>query len=277
MTKLPDWHDELHSAMQLLEEGHPVNCLAALHAMLQDHGGDEFCRAMVFDGMGRAFFVEQKPELGLEAFTESLNILRRLHEQGKVGAPLLIGALQNLSHAEMVGGKFAESISYGKEALALAEAALGPGSAETARVLFTLSAPYYEQKDYAGAEECLLRAKKILEALPGDPDPQIGTILNNLGRIYEERHEIKHGIDYHRRAVQFRRALPDKADLAFSLGNYGIALGSDGQLREACDALREAVVIYAALNLGDSPEAKAFESNLALFEQVLEKRRQAYK
>lgn len=277
MTTLPDWHDELHSAMQLLEEGHPVNCLAALHAMLQDHGKDEFCRAMVFDGMGRAFFMEQKPDLGLEAFNESLKILRKLHDDEKVGAPLLIGALQNLSHAEMVGGKFEESIGFGKEALALAETSLGPGSAETARVLFTLSAPYYEQKEYAAAEDCLLRAKKILEALPGDPDPQIGTILNNLGRIYEERHELKHGIDYHRRAVKFRRALPDKADLAFSLGNYGVALGSDGQLRDACDALHESIVIYAALGLADSPEAKAFESNLELFENILEKHRQANK
>lgn len=277
MTKLPDWHDELDSAMQLLEAGHPVNCQAALHAMLQEHGKDEFCRAMVFDGMGRAFFMEQKPDLGIEAFMESLNLLRKLNEEGKVGAPMLIGALQNMSHAEMVCGRFEESIRFGREALALAETSLEPGSAETARVFFALSAPYYEQKDYAAAEECLLKAKKILEAIPGDPDPQIGTILNNIGRIYEERHELKHGIDYHRRAVKFRRALPDKADLAFSLGNYGVALGSDGQLRDACDALHEAVVIYAALGLADSPEAKAFERNLEIFENVLEKRRQACK
>lgn len=269
MEKMPDWHEELHSAMQLLEDGHPVNCLAALHAMLQDHGSDDLCRAMVFDGMGRALFMEQKPDLGLEAFNESLNILRKLKADGKVGTPLLLGSLQNLTHADMVAGKFDESLKTGKEALELAKKELPDNDPEIARVLFTLSAPYYEMKNYQAAEDCLLEAKKILEAQPGDPDPQIGTILNNLGRIYEERQELKHGIDYHRRAVEFRRALPDKADLAFSLGNYGVALGTDGQLAAASAALREAQVIYAALGLADTPEAQAFEKNLELFENVL--------
>lgn len=272
MEKLPDWHEELNSAMQLLENGNPVNCLAALHAMLQDHGKDEMCRAMAFDGMGRALFMEQKPDLGLEAFNESLNIMRKLFSEGKISAAMLIGSLQNLSHAEMISGQFDASLKISKEALDLAEKTFPPESPEIARVLFTMSAPYYELKDYKAAEDCLIKAKKILENQPGEPDQQIGTILNNLGRIYEEKNELKHGIDYHRRAVEFRRKLPDKVDLAFSLGNYGVALGSDGQLREACAALHEAGVIYAALGLADTPEAKAFEKNLELFENVLNKR-----
>lgn len=268
MGKMPDWHDELLSAMELLERGKIANCLAALHAMLQDHGKDDFCRALVFDGMGRALFMDNRPDLGLEAFNESLAILRKLYSEQAISAALLLGSLQNLTQALAEAGKLEESVKAGKEALSLAEKAYPEGSPEIARALFTLSAPFYSQKDYDAAERCLLRAKKILEEQPGEPDEQIGTILNNIGRIYEERGQLGQGIDYHRRAVAFRRKMPNKEDLAFSLGNYGVALGSAGRLREACEALGESAVIYNALNLGDTPVARAFAANLELFQKA---------
>lgn len=269
--KLPPWQAELHSAMELLEQGKIVNSLTALHAMLQDYGKDEFCRALVFDGMGRALFMDGKPDLGLEAFTESLTILRRLYNEQKVSAAALLGAIQNLAHAQMMAGNLDASLKSAREGVELAEKAWPQGSSEIARAYFTLAATLYEMKDFDGAETALLKAKKILEGLPGQPDEQIGTILNNLGRIYEERGDLTNGIDYHRRAVEFRRKLENKEDLAFSLGNYGVALGTAGKLREACEALLESIVIYAALNQAETPVAQAFAKNLELFQNIRNK------
>lgn len=274
-AKAPAWTTELASAMELLEQGRIVNSLTALHAMLQEHGKDDLCRALVFDGMGRALFMDEKPDLGLEAFNESLAILRKLYSEQKISAYMLLGSTQNLAHALMVGGSLEESLKAAKEGLALAEKAWPDNSAEVAHALFTLASTLYEMKDLDAAEAALLRAKKILEVQSGEPDEQIGTILNNLGRIYEERGDLANGIDYHRRAVEFRRKMPNKEDLAFSLGNYGVALGTAGKLREACEALYEAGVIYAALNLADSPVAKAFATNLELFENVRKRENEA--
>lgn len=269
MANQPDWSAELHDAMDLLEKGHPKNCLAALHAMLQDYGKDDFCRAIVFDGMGRALFADQQPDLGMEAFAESLSILRKLFSEQKVPPDFMLGALINQAHAQMVSGKPDEAIKIGKEALALAEKTWGVESPQAAQALFHLSAPYYETKDYDMAENLLLRAKNIWDLKPAGNLEQIATCLNNIGRIYEERGKADHGAAYHRRAMEIRRTLPNKEDLAFSLGNYGVALGTVGKLQDACDALRESVVVYNAIGKADIPEAKAFEANLELFEKAL--------
>lgn len=274
-ANVPSWKTELDSAMELLEHGKPVNCLTALHAMLQEHGKNDLCRALVFDGMGRALFMDEKPELGLEAFNESLKILRKLYSEQKISASLLLGSAQNLAHALMVNGSLEESLKVAQENVALSEEAFAGDSREVAGALFSVAATLYEMKDYDAAEASLLRAKKILEGLPGEPDAQIGFILNNLGRIYEERGDLANGIDYHRRAVEFRRRLSNLEDLAFSLGNYGVALGTAGELQKACNALEEALVLYCALNLKESPIAQAFAANLELFRNVRNKNSEA--
>lgn len=271
MAELPTWLNELHDAMELLEKGQPKLCLTALHAMLQDHGKDDFCRALVFDGMGRALFAEKKPDLGMEAFEESLKILRNLFAENKISPEILQGALQNQAHAFLVIKDYPKAQKLGEEAQELADKTWGSNSPQAAEAMFHLSAVYYEQQNYDKAETLLLRAKDILEAQSGPTPELVGTILNNLGRIYEERGKPDHGATYHRRAVDLRRTMDNKLDLAFSLGNYGVALGSAGKLSEACDALREAIVIYNALGYADSPEVKAYTANLELFEKELSK------
>lgn len=268
---IPDWKAELDSAMELLEQGKPVNCLTALHALLQEYGKDELCRALVFDGMGRALFMDEKPELGLEAFNESLSILRKLYSERKLSPGLLLGSTQNLAHALMSSGHLEESLKAAKESVAFAERSFPPNSPEVAAALFSLASTLYELKDYDAAEAKLVQAKKILETTSDGPVELVGTILNNLGRIYEERGDLANGIDYHRRAVELRRRLPNREDLAFSLGNYGVALGTAGRLQEACEALSEAIVIYGALNLAESPVAQAFAANLKLFQNIMAK------
>lgn len=265
----PAWLNELQNAMELLERGEPKAGLKALHEILQEHGEDEFCRALVFDGMGNGLFMDGQPALAMEAFAESLKLAHKLHEEGKVSAQFMQGVLQNQAHAFLIQGNNKEAEKLGREAVALAEKTWGTDSPETAQALFHLSAPFYAEKDYDTAERVLLRSKEIWEKQEGEIPEQLGTILNNLGRIYEERDKPEHGASYHRRAVEVRRRLPNKEDLAFSLGNYGVALGSAGKLDEACNALRESIVIYNAIGKANTEEAKAFAANLELFENAL--------
>lgn len=263
------WLNELQNAMELLEKGDARKCLKALHEILQDHGEDELCRALVFDGMGNGLFMDQQPDLAMEAFAESLKLAKKLYEEGKVSAQFMQGVLQNQAHAFLIQGNYKEAEKLAREAVALAEKTWGPDSQETAQALFHLSAPFYASKDYDTAERVLLRSKEIWEKQEGEIPEQLGTILNNLGRIYEERDKPEHGASYHRRAIEIRRRLPNKEDLAFSLGNYGVALGTAGKLEDACNSLRESVVIYNAIGKADTEVAKAFTANLELFEKAI--------
>ena len=62
-------------------------------------------------------------------------------------------------------------------------------------------------------------------------------------------------------------------DTAFSLGNLGVALASDGQWEEAAAVLAEAMGLYTRLGKGESPEAVGYRANLAVCREALQARR----
>ena len=177
--------------------------------------------------------------------------------------------LQNLCFALSESGATEESATVGEEAARLAVKLYGPESPELAGALLRLSAAPYKARDFASAEALILRAKAIWEAQPGPTPQQVGTCLKNLGRIHEELGDMAGGIACTRAAVDFRRPQADKGDLAFSLGNLGVALAQDGQWAEAAAALEEALAIYAALGKGESREARGYAANLDICRRAL--------
>lgn len=240
-------------------------------------------RAQVLDGLGRTRFAQGDSEGGLAALRAAVNALAAATEAEAPGAaaspagetgpaslmPLRCRALQNLCFALAETGAVEESAAVGEEAARLAEALFGSLSPELAGALLRLSAAPYRGHDLDAAEALIRRARAIWEAQPGPTPQEVGTCLNNLGRIHEERGDMAAGIAFHRQAVAFRRTLPDREDLAFSLGNLGVALAQDGQWREACAALEEALEQYAALGKGNGPEARGYAENLAVCRRAL--------
>lgn len=259
---------KLENALQLLSAGEYANCIAELQQLLPECENDAFFKALIQDGLGRAWMLSGEPAKAMEAFDASLQLLRRLFSEKKISADYLQGALQNQAHACFLLEDYAQAEKIAKEAVNLAEKTWGPNSKQTAQALFHFSAPFYSTRKFEFAEKLLQRALGILEQTPGGPHELGGTILNNLGRIYEEKGETEKGIEYHRKAVELRRQLPDKSDLAFSLGNYGIALGMAGQPEDAVRALEECLAIYASLGKGESPEAKAYAANLDILKKL---------
>lgn len=240
-------------------------------------------RAQVLDSLGRTRFALGDPEGGLAALRAAVDALTAAtcteapgaaaSPAGETGPaslmPLRCRALQNLCFALAETGAVAESAAVGEEAARLAESLFGPLSPELAGALLRLSAAPYRGHDLDAAEALIRRARVIWEAQPGPTPQEVGTCLNNLGRIHEERGDMAAGIAFHRQAVAFRRTLPDREDLAFSLGNLGVALAQDGQWREACAALEEALEQYAALGKGNGPEARGYADNLAVCRRAL--------
>lgn len=274
-------------ALALLARGRAAEAereLAALAAAPWGTGPDDVrLRVHVLDGLGRARFALRDTEGGLAALRLAVDMLTTAahghssedskatatESDGTAFPQLRCRALQNLCFALSETGATEESVTVGEEAVRLAEAAFGPQSPDLAGALLRLSTAIYRRRDLPAAEALIRRAMSIWEAQPGHSPQEVGACLNNLGRIHEELGDLAAGIAFHRQAVAFRRTLPNREDLAFSLGNLGTALAQDGQWHEACAALGESLELYAALGKGDGPEARSHAQNLAVCRHAL--------
>lgn len=260
----------VREGLDLLREGNVQEAAAALEAATAASWDDKpehtRLRVLALDGLARARLALGDAAGGMAALREGAELAAG---GGEALLPLRCAVLQNLCFALSESGATEESAAVGGEAARLAEQLYGPQSPELAGALLRLSAAPYKARDFAAAEALLLRAKAIWEAQPGPTPQQVGTCLNNLGRIHEELGDLAGGIALHREAVAFRRTQADKGDLAFSLGNLGVALAQDAQWREAAAALEEALAIYAALGKGESREAKGYAANLDICRRAL--------
>ena len=66
-----------------------------------------------------------------------------------------------------------------------------------------------------------------------------------------------------------RQLLGEHEETAFSLGNLGVALASDGQWHEAAESLQAAVEMYDRLGLGNGEEAQGYKKNLEVCLQAM--------
>ena len=265
MAAQRQWLDELRPALDLMKQGQPQKCIEALEALVARYPGDDLCRALALDGMGRANFALQRPDAAVQALQESLALLRAT--MGPT-APMTLGAMQNLAHALLGLEKVEESLDLGREALRLTIEACGADSPQVAEAQLRLSSAYYRKRDFDRAESLMLSAKEIWEK-QGFCVPQLGVCLNNLGRICEERGQLAEGIALHRQAVALRRELlGEHEETAFSLGNLGVALACAGQWDEAAATLQDSVSMYDRLGLGMGAEAQGYKKNLEICHQA---------
>lgn len=263
----------LQKARELQNSGNVSECLKFLennHEALQVVSGKtpEDVKDLVLglDALGQGFFTLARQKEGLATLRMAVESLRKYlvqsYQHDKSLQALLARLLQNYSFAALELGLIDESLDASREALALASRTFAKDSHDLADVYFSVSAAWYRARDLDTAETFTQKALSIWKN-PSNPNPEkTATCMNNLGRIYEERGLLKTGIEWHRKAVAARRKLPDKADLAFSLGNLGVALAFDQNWLEAADCLAECTEIYAEIGQGASRECKGFAANL---------------
>lgn len=178
-----------------------------------------------------------------------------------------IPLLCNFSHALLEGSEVGEALKVAASAVEKCRENPEIPSELAAFALFTLSSVQYRQKDLEKARASILEAKDIWEKAGNRV--KAATCMNNLGRIHEELGDLEAGVYWHQKAVAERRHLPDKSDLAFSLGNLGVALAQAGQWRKAADSLWEALAVYASLGMEDSREYQGYKHNLEICERAL--------
>lgn len=266
MMSQEQWGRDLQAALEPLAQGCPEDSLARLRTLLRTCDNTPLCRATTLEATARVLLAMSRGAEAVSVMEEGLALLRNAYGSS---SPLTLNLMQNLAHLWLETGSYSKSEELGLEAAAACESAFGAHSPRLASALLHLSAVYYRRKEWDRAEQCLQRARGIWEGHARTsgtlPDQQLGTCLNNLGRLYEERGLLAAGIDWHRQAVALRRKVcGEHEDTAFSLGNLGVALASDGQWIEAARTLEEAVACYEKLGKGRSAEAESYKKNLEL-------------
>lgn len=253
-----DWQHRLKAIAAQAKE-HPAGAEMALRDLLRREEGNDLCAALAQDMLGRVLFALRRSGEALEALELSVTLMRRARGEGD---PMTCLAMQNLAHVHMSLRNLDRSVSLGRQALDGLIAACGRDHGLVAGAMLHLSAACYARRDFAEAERLLRGAKEIWESHDPVP-PELGTCLNNLGRLKEESGDTAEGVRLHRQAAALRaRLLGDHEDTAFSLGNLGVALASSGAWEEAASTLEQAVAMYEKLGLGQSELAGAYRENL---------------
>lgn len=267
MTTRNTWQKEIQDALNLLASNRAEDSAAKLRTVLRSSDNDPHCRALALDGLGRALLALKRPQEACAAMEQALDLSRGVFGNNSL---LTLGILQNFAHVQLESGNAQQSEALGREAASLCESLQGADSPHLAEALLHLSAAHYRQQKFDAAQQCLQRAVQIWQAQP-EPSPRLGTCLNNLGRIEEERGNHAQGIALHRQAVALRRSLLGQCheDTAFSLGNLGVALAASGQWHEAADVLESALACYARLGRYKSPEAEGYRKNLQVCRKAL--------
>jgi len=280
-------NNTLQKAIAFLSSGNPRKCQDLLERHLDVLRDDEEADtlapdaaktvALALDTLCKAYFALHNPSKGVEILRQGVNFLQHYLNKAPDNAKsalqslnaLLAGLWQNLSFAALELKLYEESRNACAEALKIAKAVFTDNSPKLASVYFTSSALYYRLRQWDAAEALTLQAKEIWEHSPVPNPEKAATCMNNLGRIYEERGQIEIGIAWHRKAVAARRNLPNREDLAFSLGNLGVALAENGQWREAGKNLTEAVATYETVGKRKCRECRGFAANLDICRQAI--------
>lgn len=90
------------------------------------------------------------------------------------------------------------------------------------------------QKDYIGSEQSSVKALEFLEDLE-DEERNISSVYNNLGIVARATEKYDDALEYHNKALDYRKRLEDKSRISGSLNNLGLIYTDLGQYDEAVE------------------------------------------
>ncbi len=257
--------ETLDRARDCLKRGRPAEALELLTPLLEAE--DSAVRAPALEAAGLACHALGRLEESAILFGRLLADLKELFGPRH---PHVALALENVARLEQDRGRADLALPLGRDALTMLLQTLGTEHPEVARARLNLSTHLYALKRYDEAETEQKEALRVWEARDGRRSRHVATCLNNLGRLCEEKGELRRGVDLHREAVSIRRELlGEHPETAFSLANLGVALLSAGDLEEGARTLEEALALHDRLGSGASPEAATCRLNLATCRRLL--------
>ena len=189
-----------------------------------------------------------------------------------------VRVLNEMGWAYMVQGNNAEAVAYAEQGRALAEQVQdGPGLARAYNNLGVMARSRGEPVQAI----TLFEGALALQRRHGLRREEAGS-LNNLGVAHGvDLADYGTALDYHLQALEVRRELGDRQDLALSYNNIGVIYARLGEHERAVDHYRQALEIRRALgvksrtagtlhNLGDLHiDRREWETALRFHEEAL--------
>jgi tetratricopeptide (TPR) repeat protein len=163
-------------------------------------------------------------------------------------------------------GDYAQALSLRQSALAIAEAALGPGHPSTAATLGNLALTYCDLGRHAEALPLHERALAITETALGPGHPSTAISLGNLAAAYRALGRPAEALPLHERALAIAETAlgPGHPDTAIRLNNLALTYGDLRRYAEALPLAERALAITeAALGPGHPSTATRLD-NLAI-------------
>ncbi len=177
----------------------------------------------------------------------------------------LVGPLVDHAVALEAQGRFLESTPLIQRSLAITEARMGPGHADTAVQLANLADTLEQQARHAEAEGLRRRALAILEDSVGAGHPDTVDAVAALAQVLEQEGRLAESESLGRRVMDYRLALFGEVhpETATAINNVAVTVNRQGRHAEAEALHRRALAINEALYGPDHPQVATSLNNLA--------------
>lgn len=243
----------------LVEQGQIDDALAILNQALADNAEDAHCRAGILELRGAIYYEADQLEMALDDFQQAVAELSAGVDDFELAGSIhtSIGACH---HAL---GQLPETVQNWQLATQYYESNDPPLLVDVATIANNLGFLYKGVNDLDSAENCFLRALKIMHGEFGQYDEQTATIYCNLGLLYHQAGFYDQSREMHEVALTTRSKMLGRAhpDTAQSHNNMGLTLMAAGEYEEAQGHFDAAMKSFAALGANYAEDFEAARDN----------------
>jgi len=243
----------------LLEQGHAEAAIAILDQAFADNEGDHRARAGILELRGTVHYELDFIEQALADFHQALEELS-LGEQDYELSGSIHSSIGAAYHAL---GQLPETVHHWQLAAQFYESNDPPLLVDVATISNNLAFLYKNANDLDSAENCFLRALRLLHSELGQYDEQTATVYCNLGSLYHQAGFYDQAKEMHEVALTTRSKMLGRAhpDTAQSHNNMALALMASGEYDEARTHFEAALKSFGALGEAYAADFEAARDN----------------
>jgi len=176
-------------------------------------------KALVLNTKGYMYNERSEKDKALRAYTESLELLKKIDDKKNLAA-----VLNNIGGVNRSKGEIAKALSYYQKSLKIRQSINDKKG--IAYVLNNIGLIYRNTGNNAKGLEYYFKSLSILEEI-NDKQGEVA-ILNNLGGVFQSQGDYQQAIKYNKKSLRIKEELGDKKGIATSLNKLGLIYYKQG-------------------------------------------------